>query len=131
MQVKIPYIALNATGYLSFIKVANEGPTDAELQADAIIWNVTDNPGAPESAQLVQGVDVKIIPSESITTVSEAELNTAFGLNDTKLYHVEMTITVVAPQNSVHVAAFQKDPNGRTDLPVLYNVNNQDGRQWQ
>jgi len=131
MQVKIPYIVFNATGYLSFVKVANEGPTDAEMQADAIIWNVTDNPGAPESATLMQGVDVKVIPAISITTVSEAEFNTALGLDDTKLYHVELTLTVVAPQNSVHVAAFQKSPDGRTDIPVLYNVNNQDGRQWQ
>lgn len=131
MQVKIPYMVLNGAGYLSFVKVANEGPTDAEMQADAIIWNVTDNPGAPESATFLKGIDVKVIPAESITTVSEAEFNTALGLNDTKLYHVELTLTVVAPQNSVHVAAFQKSPDGRTDIPVLYNVNNQDGRQWQ
>lgn len=130
MQVKIPYIVLNSPGYLSFIKIANESDTEAEVQGDAIIWNITDNPGNPENTSTWEG-DIKTIPATSISTLSEAELMAVLGLNDTKTYHVELTLSVVAPINKVHVAAFQKDSTGRTDLPVLYDVNNMDGRQWQ
>ena len=130
MQVKIPYMVLNHTGYLSIIKIANESDADAEVQGDAIIWNVTDNPDNPENTSTWEG-DIKIIPPTSITTLSEAELMAVFGLNDAKMYHVELTLSVVAPINKVHVAAFQKGPDGRTDVPVLYDVQNMDGRQWQ
>jgi len=130
MQVKIPYIVLNSPGYLSFIKIANESDTEAEVQADAIIWNITDNPDNPENTSTWEG-DIKTVPPLSISTLTETELMAAFGLNDTKLYHIELTLSVVAPINKVHVAAFQKGPDGRTDVPVLYDVQNLDGRQWQ
>jgi len=130
MQVKIPYIALNSPGYLSFIKIANESDTEAELQGEAIIWNITDNRENPENTSTWEG-DIKTVPALSISTLTEAELMAVFGLSDTKVYHVELTLSVVAPINKVHVAAFQKDPNGRTDLPVLYDVQNGTGRQWQ
>jgi len=128
MQVKIPYMVLNSPGYLSFIKVANEHHQDAGVQIDAIIWDVTQNTNLERT---IEKEDIKVIPKRSITTITEAELMEAFELSDTHFYHAEMTLTVVAPLNSVHVAAFQKSPNGRTDIPILYNVYSDDARQWQ
>jgi hypothetical protein len=127
MQAKIPYLALNFTGFNSFIKVAVEGSNASDLSADAIIWNVTDNVTTTQ-----QAVFIRNLPGPSLETIGEADLMTAFGLDTSKSYHIELTLTVVAPQNTVQVSAFQKDTVGRTAIPVLYNTNNTaDGRSWQ
>lgn len=128
MQAKVPYLALQAPGYLSFMKVVNESSSAADMSVDAVIYNVTD--GVNEA--VVTNAFVQSIPASSNTTVSEAALATALGLDPSKIYHVALTCTVVAPQNKIHVSAYQKDSVGRTDVPVLYNTNNEaDGRSWQ
>jgi hypothetical protein len=127
MQCKIPYMALNFSGFNSFIKIDVEGNTAADLSVDAVIYNTTDDITTTQSA-----VPIRTLAGPSLETVGEADLMTALGLDTEKSYHVALTLTVVAPQNTVNVSAFQKDSVGRTTIPVLYNTNNPtDGRKWQ
>ena len=128
MQAKVPYLALQAPGYLSFVKVVNESASAADLRIDAVIYNVTD----AMNEVAVTDAFVSSIPATSNTTVGEAQIATALGLDPAKIYHVALTVTVVAPQNQIHLSAYQKDAIGRTMVPVLYNTNNaNDGRTWQ
>jgi hypothetical protein len=129
MQAKTPYIVLNADGFVVFAKVVNESSNPARVEVDAIVHNQTMGTDLPEQT----GVFVKEVPAKSNTTVSEADILTALGLDGTDdVYHAHLTWTVVSPQNSAHIAVFQKDAVGRTDTPVLYNTNNAtDGRRWQ
>jgi hypothetical protein len=129
MQAKITYMAINFSGFNSFIKIAVESSNDAALSADAVIYEDPNNNG-PITTQ--QAVTIRTLAGPSLETISEADLVTAFGLDPSKSYHLSLTLTVVAPQNTVQVSAFQKDAVGRTQIPVLYNTNNfNDGRVWQ
>jgi hypothetical protein len=130
MVAKVPYIYLHdntASSYLSFVKIVNEGTLAADISATAICWNVTDDTHAS-----VASVNLTQLPATSNTTISQADLFAALGLTAGKQYHCQLTITVVAPQNTVNVSAYQKDSVGRTMVPVLYDTNNtSDGRTWQ
>ncbi|RLB69876.1 MAG: hypothetical protein DRH04_04495 [Deltaproteobacteria bacterium] len=119
MQARVPYMALNVPGYLSFLKVSNNSSMTGEVTVDAVIWDVTTDVTSTQD-----DVAVKNVSADRVATISEAELLTALGLaGTTDMYHVNLLITVTAPADQVHISAFQKDPVGRTAIPVYYDTN--------
>ncbi|WP_394228275.1 hypothetical protein [Pseudoalteromonas spongiae] len=145
---KTPYLYSlpNANGWGSVVKVTNEFPADAGIQADIIIAPAGEGAGTdagfntPAVGNTFVGVKLpKMVPAEGQYTFNGTDLinaiNTQFGAGtvDASLnWHIEATFLVNAPQNFVHAAAQNKSPDGRADSPVLYKTNNNnDGRQWQ
>lgn len=145
---KTPYLYSlpNAKGWGSVVKVTNEFPADAGIQADIIIAPAGEGAGTdagmdmPAVNNTFVGVKLpKMVPAEGQYTFNGTDLinaiNTQFGagtVDATANWHIEATFLVNAPQNYVHAAAQNKSPDGRADSPVLYKTNNNnDGRQWQ
>jgi len=130
MQARIPYIIVETGGsnYTSFIEVTNRGSQDASISLDAVITNADGSTTTTENVS-----NVTTVPANSVLIIRESDLDSWFSaIDDTDLYRVGLLITVVAPQNSIDISAYQKDPVGRTEIPVLYNTNNaNDGRVWQ
>jgi hypothetical protein len=114
LQAKVSQLGLNSTGFLTWLKVVNEGTTDAEITAD-IIWTLGDGTEGSESAASLGTVD-----AGGIFTISEAAILTAMGNPDQRA-DVSMTVTVAGQQNSVHIIAEKKASDGRTMIPVYYN----------
>ena len=115
MQARLPYIIVETGGssYTSFIEITNRGDQDAGLSLDAVVTNADGSVTSTETQN-----NVTTVPANSILIVRESDLDTWLdAVDDTDLYRVGLTLTVVAPQNNV---------------PVLYNTNNaSDGRVWQ
>jgi hypothetical protein len=132
MQARIPYMIIdtgNTMGYSSFLEITNRGSLAAQVSIDAVISNSDATANAVESRS-----NVLTVPANSVYIVRQTDLDTWFtGIDATKLYRVALTLTVVAPQNTVDVTAYHLNPGGdRTSTAVLYNTNNaNDGRVWQ
>lgn len=128
-QFKVPYHAQNAAGYNFFLKVVNETENDAPVFADVIVENVTQ-----KNQTVVSNVEIGTAKATGNTTIGQkaildavvAASNGAVDAED--LAHLAMTLTVIAPQNSVQVTGFQSDAVGRTSVPVY--LNNDSGREW-
>jgi len=133
MQAKVPYMVLNNSTYTNVFKITNDGENAATLDIDAIVWKL----GTSDSAAATYSItSVKTIPAKSCTTVLETDITTALAAKGwtagSDTWHIGMTLTLPAPQNTIHIGIFQKDVVGRTIVPVLYNTNNSgDGRVWQ
>lgn len=131
-QVKIPYHAHNVAGFNFFLKAVNETATDADVFADVIVENTTQG-----TRFSLTNVNIGTARANGATTIGQAAIKDAIiaaggAMNDEDVFHVSMTLTVIAPQDSVHIAAFQSDRVGRTMVPVFVNTNNpNDGRSWQ
>jgi len=131
-QVKIPYHAQNASGFVFFFNAVNESSNDATIFADIIVENKSQN-----TRESLTNVELGTAIANGSTTVGQQAIKDAIvaaggTMNDEDVYHVAMTLTVIAPQNAIQVAAFQKDAVGRTTVPVFVNTNNGgDGRKWQ
>jgi len=130
MQARIPYVIVETggTSYTSFIEITNRSSQDAEISLDAVVTRASDNTSAVETVS-----NVVTAPANSVLIIRETDLDDWLtSVDDTDLYRVGLVLTAVAPQNNIDISAYQKDPVGRTDLPVLYNTNNaNDGRVWQ
>lgn len=130
MQARIPYMIVETGGdnYTFFMEITNRGANPAEVSLDAVISNADASVNTTETQ-----TNVITLAANSVTIIREADLDTWLtNVDDTQLYRLGLTLTVVAPQNTVDVSAYQLDPSGRTDVPVLYNTNNNgDGRVWQ
>jgi len=114
LQAKVANLTLNSTGFLSWLKVVNEGTTDAEITAD-IIYTLGDGTEGSVSAASLGTVD-----AGGVTVVSETTILAAIG-NPGQFADVSMTVTVAGQIDLVHVTAEKKAPDGRVKEPVYYN----------
>lgn len=124
LQAKVANVTLNATGFISWLKVANEGAAEAVIYAD-IIYN-TYSTGTPETK--VTNAVLGTVPAGGIATISEATILEALG-DPTALVDASLTVTVTGPKNSIFLTAEKKASDGRVSLPVFYNTTG-DSRTW-
>jgi len=124
LQAKVANMTLNSTGFISWLKVANEGSADAVIYAD-IIYN--DYLGAAET-KLTNKV-LGTVKAGTVHTVSEADILTAIGATGTGVIDASITVTVTGPENSVFLTAEKKASDGRVNIPVFYD-NTSGGRKW-
>lgn len=121
LQAKVSQMSLNTTGFISWLKVANEGTTAAEISAD-IIYTLADGTEGSVSGAALGSVD-----AGGIATVSEASILAAIG-NPTQLVDASLTVTVAGQVNLIHLIAEKKASDGRLPIPVYYNT--AAGRNW-
>jgi len=114
LQAKVANLTLNSTGFISWVKVVNEGTTDAEITAD-IIYTLGDGTEGSVSAAALGSVD-----AGGVTVVSEASILAAIG-SPSQFADVSMTVTVAGQIDLVHITAEKKAPDGRVKEPVYYN----------
>ncbi len=128
MQAKVPYLYhIPGATWDSIFKVVNEGAAAASISVDAIIQNVTDGVFTNPT-----NVDFGTVNAGETKTFNGEQMVANFGLDSGKMYHFSLTVTVVGPQNGVHMVAQHKSDTGRANAPVLYNTRNaNDGRVWQ
>ena len=128
MQAKVPYLYhVPGSTWDSVLKVVNEGAASADINVDAIIHNTTDDVYTTAS-----NVSFGSVAAGESVTFNGTDMVDNFGLDLTKNYHFALTVTVVGPQNGVHMVAQHISPTGRANAPVLYNTRNaNDGRVWQ
>lgn len=122
LQAKVANMTLNSTGFISWLKVANEGSADAVIYAD-IIYN--DYLGAAET-KLTNKV-LGTVKAGTVHTVSEADILTAIGATGTGVIDASITVTVTGPENSVFLTAEKKASDGRVSIPVFYDNTS---RKW-
>jgi hypothetical protein len=121
LQAKVSQLSLNTTGFISWLKVANDGAIDVEVYGD-IIWTLADGTEGSVDGALLGTVD-----AGGVGTISEAAMLEAMG-NPTQLADVHMTVTVTGQENVVHLIAEKKASDGRLSVPVYYN--SAGGRNW-
>lgn len=122
LQAKVSHLSLNASGFVSWLKVINEGTTAAEVSAD-IIWTLADGTEGSVTSASLGSAD-----AGGIATISEATILAAMG-NPTQLADVSMTVTVAGQVNLVHLTAEKKASDGRLPIPVYYS-NSGNTRNW-
>lgn len=123
LQAKVSHLSLNASGFISWLKVVNEGDAAAEITAD-IIWTLADGTEGSVTAAALGSVD-----AGGIYTVSEAAIVEAMG-SPTQLADVSMTVTVAGQVDLVHLTAEKKASDGRLPIPVYYNTTGANARSW-
>jgi hypothetical protein len=128
MQAKVPYVYHVPGGdWDSILRVTNEGANPAEVLIDAIVVDIATGVNTVQN-----NVTLGTVAAASAQIFGGEDIATALGLDTAAVSHFSLTVTVIAPQNSVHLVAQQKSPNARSDAPVLYNTGNGlDDRQWQ
>jgi len=120
LQAKVAHLSLNVSGFISWLKVVNEGTSAAEITAD-IIYSLADGTeGSVSNASLGE------VDAGGVFTVSEASILTAIG-SPTQVVDLSMTVTVAGQTDLIHLTAEKKASDGRTTLPVYYNT---DSRNW-
>jgi len=100
-------MSLNATGHISWLKIANPDSKSYALTAD-IYWTLAD--GTEDS---VKEASLGAVDAGGLATVSEATILSAIG-NPTQL--ADVVVTVVVPSADVIVYSEKKATDGR--LPV-------------
>lgn len=123
LQAKVSHLSLNSTGFISWLKVVNEGSIDAEISAD-IIYTLADGTEGSVSSATLGTVD-----AGGVFTVSEASILNAIG-NPAGLVDASMTVTVAGQVNLVHLVAEKKASDGRVNIPVYYNTTGANPRNW-
>jgi len=123
LQAKVAHLSLNVSGFISWLKVVNEGTAGAEITAD-IIWTLADGTEGSVSNAALGEVD-----AGGVFTVSEASILTAIG-SPTQVADISMTVTVAGQTDLVHLTAEKKASDGRTTLPVYYNTTGANARSW-
>lgn len=123
LQAKVSHMSLNSTGFVSWLKVVNEGTTDAEVTAD-IIWTLADGTEGAVTGAILGSVD-----AGGVATVGEATILSAMG-DPTQLADVSMTVTVAGQVDLVHLVAEKKASDGRLPIPVYYNLGGANPRNW-
>ena len=114
LQAVIPSMSLNASGFISWLKVANTGKAATEVYAD-IIATLSDG-----TEKAVTGALLGTIDAGGVGTISEAAIVNARG-GPTTLVASSLTITVTSPNNAVHLSAEKKASDGRVSIPVFYD----------
>lgn len=124
LQAVIPSMSLNATGFISWLKVANTGTTATEVYAD-IRATLADGTEKAVNGQLLGTID-----AGGVGTISEAAIVAALG-GPTSLVDASLTLTITSPNNSVHLSAEKKASDGRVNIPVFYDNGDGTGaRKW-
>lgn len=123
LQAKVAHMSLNASGFISWLKVANEGSAAAQINADIIYTLADGTEGSVDNAAL------GTVDAGGIFTVSEASILAAMG-NPTGVADVSMTVTVAGQTNLIHLTAEKKASDGRVSLPVYYNISGANARTW-
>jgi len=151
-SIRVPYMLIdartaNSSGYVSFIELVNRSGNDVCVTLDANITRADaaplpyEVPGVFATSAAIAGTPCVgaafSLAAHAVTIVRPADLVSYFpgSLDNTRLWRVGLTLYVAAPQNSVDATAFQIAPDGnRTNVPVLYNLNQSSGgalgRQW-
>ena len=120
LQAKVSHMSINTTGFISWLKVANEGTTAAEISADIIYTLADGTEGSVNAASL------GVVDAGGVATVSEATIISAIG-SPTQLADVSMTVTVAGQTDLIHLIAEKKAASGgRVSIPVYYGA----GRTW-
>lgn len=122
LQAVISSMSLNTSGFISWLKVANTGEDAVEVYGD-IIATLADGTEKKVTAALLGTVD-----AGGVGTIGEAAFLKALG-NPTGLVDANVTVTVTAPNNVVHLMAEKKASDGRVNIPVFYD-NTAGGRKW-
>jgi len=123
-QFIVPYINTNAA-YGTYLVVTNTSDKDGDMSMD-VYADKGNKLGETQAAMACQNVSIGTIPANSTATFYPSDLNTAIDAtagcanfsttNDRYLGQ----FSVVAPDNSIHATAFQKDgTNGKRSVPVL------------
>lgn len=123
LQAKVSHMSLNSTGFVSWLKIINEGATSAEIFAD-IIWTLAD--GTEGSAS---GAAFGTVDAGGVATIGEATILSAMG-DPTQLADVSITLTVAGQVNLIHIVAEKKADDGRLPIPVYYNLGGANPRTW-
>ncbi|KJY94993.1 hypothetical protein [Pseudoalteromonas ruthenica] len=141
LQAKIPYLYnINADDWSSVVKIVNESANEANVSAKVILGELGNKASAVlESGDYQTAVDAATgrleggytfdieslghVPAEGHLTFDGKHIIESLGLDAATNYHIEIELLVEAAQNKVHVAAQNKNPNGRADSPVLYFIN--------
>ncbi|TLX51289.1 hypothetical protein CWC31_06645 [Pseudoalteromonas ruthenica] len=141
LQAKIPYLYnINADDWSSVVKIVNESKNEANVSAKVILGELGNKASAVlESGDYQTAVDAATgrleggftfdieslghVPAEGHLTFDGKHIIETLGLDAATNYHIEIELLVEAAQNKVHVAAQNKNPNGRADSPVLYFIN--------
>lgn len=119
LQAKVSHMSLNVTGFVSWLKVINEGATDAEVTVDMLYSMADGTEGSIESALLGS------VEAGSIMTIGEAQLVGLIG-DTNQVVDAHITVTVAGKENKVHLTAEKKASNGRVSIPVYYNKTKRD-----
>ncbi len=123
LQAKVSHMSLNTTGFVSWLKVVNEGTSVAEITADIIYTLADGTEGSVSSA------DLGTVDAGGIATIGEAAILAAMG-DPTQLADVSMTVTVAGQVDLVHLVAEKKASDGRLPIPVYYNTTGANARSW-
>lgn len=114
LQAKVSHLSLNASGFISWLKVMNTGTIPVQVYGD-IIYTLADGTEGSVEAALLGSVD-----AGGVGTVSEATIVAAMG-NPTQLVDAHITVTVTGQDDAVHLIAEKKASEGRLSVPVYYN----------
>jgi len=114
LQAKVSHLSLNATGFISWLKVMNTGTIPVQVYGD-IIYTLGDGTEGSVEAALLGSVD-----AGGVGTVSEATILAAMG-DPAQLADVHITVTVTGQDDAVHLIAEKKASEGRLSVPVYYN----------
>jgi len=132
MQAKVPYVySINSAGWTSVMKFTNESTTGtaADIRMDVVVYDATNSASVVPTGTEFTNVSLGNVDSQGQATYLGSHIVTAINaqtpntLDAATNYHFGVTFTVVAPQNSVHLAVQNKSPDSRADAPVLYNIN--------
>ena len=121
LQAKVSHMSLNATGFISWLKVINTGAIPVQVYGD-IIYTLADGTEGSVEAALLGSVD-----AGGVGTVSEATILSAMG-DPAQLADVHLTVTVTGQDDVVHLVAEKKASDGRLPIPVYYD--NGSNRSW-
>lgn len=121
LQAKVSHMSLNATGFISWLKVMNTGAIPVQIYGD-IIYTLADGTEGSVDAALLGSVD-----AGGVGTVSEATILSAMG-SPSQLADVHITVTVTGQDDQVHLIAEKKASDGRLPIPVYYD--NGSTRSW-
>ena len=102
-------MTLNATGFISWLKVANPGTESVGIYGN-IYWTLAD--GTEDSVTQSQ---LGSVDAGGVATVSEATILSAMG-NPTQL--ADVVVTVILDSTEVIVYAEKKASDGRLPVPV-------------
>lgn len=116
LQAKVANMTLNSASTISWLKVSNEGASDAIIYAD-IVYSLYNSTTA-ETKKI--GVELGTVAPGTVYTVSEASIVDALG-DPTGLVNATLTLTVTGPTDSVHLTAEKKASDGRLNVPVYYD----------
>jgi len=132
MQAKVPYVySINSAGWTSVMKFTNESTTGAaaDIRMDIVVYDATTGVSVIPTGTEFTNVSLGNVDSQGQAAYLGSDIVTAINaqtpntLDAATNYHFGVTFTVVAPQNSVHLAVQNKSPDSRADAPVLYNIN--------